>query len=509
MQSGNALYNPLHQEKSRLSGEYVRQGNTFRPAARHRCVWRHDDGHGVDCRNRGIRQYRDCSGRGGVKRLGGNCVGVFRGRLQRSEHAQLAAHHPVSGGTYEYGYRWLSPWLGFTAGWMFLCAKSASAATAVLGFAGYFLRAIDGDEVWLLPVALMTLAGLTALVLTGIRRSSIVNIVIVTVTLLSLTFFVLAGFPMAAANWKQHLPWLANTPTNGTRALLQATALMFVAYTGYGRIATLGEEVHDPARTIPRAVIATLIASMLLYVSVALIGIGAVGADAFGDATRREVAPLEVIASQFKIPGGAMILAGGAMTAMLGVLLNLLLGLSRVLLAMGRRGDMPTHFASINPRTNVPWPATIAVATLIALLVLTGDVKLTWSFSAFTVLIYYAITNWCVLRLRPEQRLFPIGLAYCGLVSCGFLAFWVDRRIWLTGIGLIICGAALARGRAPCGTSELGRNSTHSHSHPSSAPSPRTLPAIQIRGMSCSLTRFVAHSFSSTRPKSDIYTSVV
>ena len=354
--------------------------------------------------------------------------------------AQLAANHPVSGGTYEYGYRWLSPQLGFTAGWMFLCAKSASAATAALGFAGYLLHAIGQDQQqWLLPIALMTVGLLTIVALTGISRSNFANIIIVSITLASLGFFVVFGFPAAIANSKQNLTSIFS-PDEGARGLLHATALMFVAYTGYGRIATLGEEVKEPRRTIPRAIIITLAASMILYISVAFVGLGIVGAEAYGRATRDEIAPLEIIAERFSIPNAGMVLSIGAITAMLGVLLNLLLGLSRVLLAMGRRSDMPSVVANVNQQTGVPSVATLVIAVIIGSLALLGDVRLTWSFSAFTVLIYYALTNLCALRLTREQRLFPIWPAYLGLAACLFLAFWVDLRVWLAGLALIVVG---------------------------------------------------------------------
>ncbi|MGI9518226.1 MAG: APC family permease, partial [Pirellulaceae bacterium] len=272
--------------------------------------------------------------------------------------------------------------------------------------------------------------------------SNTVNIVVVTLTMLSLAFFVTAGFPGALANAGQNLPSLFGNGEFSNYGLLQATALMFVAYTGYGRIATLGEEVKEPAFTIPRAVIATLVASMILYVSVAFVGLANVGAQAFGDATREQIAPLQIIAAGFGIPGAGMILAVGAMTAMLGVVLNLLLGLSRVLFAMGRRSDMPPGVALVSKTTSVPWLATVVVAVVIGGLVLLGDVRLTWSFSAFTVLIYYAITNLCALRLQPEQRLYPAWIAWCGLAACLFLAFWVDWYVWLAGIGLIALGLA-------------------------------------------------------------------
>lgn len=360
--------------------------------------------------------------------------------------AQLAATHPVSGGTYEYGHRWLSPSLGFVAGWLFLCAKSASAATAALGFAGYFLHMIGADQKLLIPVALATIAVLTTVVLFGISRSNIANIAIVSVTLLSLALFICAGFSNAFANPGSHLDFSwrtgAGTPV-GVREIIEATALMFVAYTGYGRIATLGEEVKDPARTIPRAVVATLIASMILYIAVAFVVVANVKASSYAASTRNEIALLVVLANDFSMPAVRTVLSVGALTAMLGVLLNLILGLSRVLLAMGRRDDIPRSVASIGSKTNVPWVATLAVAAIIGGLVMVGDIRVTWSFSAFTVLIYYAMTNLCALRLQQSERLFPTWLAYAGLIACGFLAFWVDQEIWLAGLALIGVGFAV------------------------------------------------------------------
>ncbi|HEX2475782.1 MAG TPA: APC family permease, partial [Lacipirellulaceae bacterium] len=165
--------------------------------------------------------------------------------------AQLAASHPVSGGTYEYGYRYLNSWLGFSAGWMFLCAKTASAGTAALGFAGYLLNFVGQRGDWLVPLAISTMAALTIIVLLGVRLSSRVNVAIVSITLVALAAFVVGGAPAVSASRLQ----FAIEPFD----LLHATALMFVAYTGYGRIATLGEEVREPAMTIPRAIIITLV----------------------------------------------------------------------------------------------------------------------------------------------------------------------------------------------------------------------------------------------------------
>jgi APA family basic amino acid/polyamine antiporter len=340
--------------------------------------------------------------------------------------AQLAANHPVSGGTYEYGYHYLNPWLGFAAGWMFLCAKAASAATAALGFSGYLLNTTGQDSRWIVPVSLATVALLTGVVLLGMRLSNRVNIAIVSITLAALAAFVIAGAPSVSMSRLQ----FAAKPL----ALLHATALMFVAYTGYGRIATLGEEVCEPRTTIPRAIIATLIVSALVYVAVAVVGVGAAGTERLSSAAIKTAAPLEAAARDFPLRVH-MLVAVGAMTAMLGVLLNLVLGLSRVLLAMGRRGDMPRATANISTAIVITGMAIAALAAL-------GSVKMTWTFSAFTVLVYYAVTNAAALRLSGNERLYSPWWARAGLFACLLLAFAVPWQVWLAGAGLLVIGLA-------------------------------------------------------------------
>jgi len=363
--------------------------------------------------------------------------------------AQLAADHPVSGGTYEYGYRYLTPTLGFMAGWTFLCAKSASAATAALGLAGY---ALDSFGVTApaarIGLAVLAVGCITALVIGGMTRSNRVNGAIVTFTLFALAAFVVMGAPMAIERSESTLSGMFSG-VGDIRALLEASALMFVAYTGYGRIATLGEEVREPRRTIPRAIIVTLVISAVLYISVSLVAVGAVGADVLADLTAATAAPLEEVARTFSGPVLPGLLAVAAITAMLGVLLNLVLGLSRVLLAMARRADAPSVLARIEERSSSPRTAVLAVGAGIALIALIGDVGLTWSFSAFTVLVYYAITNLAALRLPAEARLYPRWIPAAGLAGCLGLAFWVEPRVWLVGLALIgagLVGRAMIRG---------------------------------------------------------------
>jgi APA family basic amino acid/polyamine antiporter len=328
-------------------------------------------------------------------------VAVFNGMSS----AFLAGRFPVAGGTYEYGYQALNPWLGFAAGWLFLLAKTGSAATAALGVALYL--GVEGPAVPLVAVALITM-----LVLGGIRRTALINGVLVSLTVAAIAWFTWSGL---AGDGSVNIVG----STEPSQSLLAATAFLFVAYSGYGRIATLGEEVREPARIIPRAVIVTLAIAAVLYMSIE-IGGRAMAGESWGAVL--ELGFLDMPFVTF-----------GAITAMLGVLLNLILGLSRVWLAMGRRGDMPAALGRLDrqqPRNSVVL-ASIAVAGL----TLIGDIGLAWSFSAMTVLLYYGITNLAALavdRSRPT--------AWLGLGSCVFLSFFVPPTVWLAGAVLLVAG---------------------------------------------------------------------
>jgi basic amino acid/polyamine antiporter, APA family len=334
--------------------------------------------------------------------------------------AQLAASNPVSGGTYEYGYRYLHPAAGFSAGWLFLIAKSASAATAALGIAAYV--GVGTERV----PALVALAVVTGLVLAGLRRSNQANFVMVTLAIGSLVALVVAAFPSALA--------ATPGPAGDAPALLEAAALVFVAFTGYGRVATLGEEVHSPRRTIPIAVILTLLVSASIYVLVAFVE-SRLGADVAASGS-----PLIPIAEQEAGVGLATALRVGALSAMVGVLLNLILGLSRVALAMGRRRDLPAVIARVDRNGRTPVPAVLLVTGIVAAFVLVGDIRTTWSFSALTVLVYYALTNLSALRQPEEERRFPRIVQVLGLAGCLGLAVFIDPAMWLWGGGLVVAG---------------------------------------------------------------------
>ena len=366
------------------------------------------------------------------------CAGILAACNGLSS-AQLAVAYPVSGGTYEYAHRTLHPLIGIFAGWLFLTAKSASAATAALGVVSFSYAALNlelNDFVLRIGSAVLSLL-VTCLVLLGLRRSNQFNIAIVLITILSLVSFILfSAFVEVTADSNFFDVTLA------PEALLEGTALLFVAYTGYGRIATLGEEVREPRKTIPLAICATLGASWLLYASVgwALTNYQEFEVLGLGDGLNQTLR-LEVVVQTFDQPWLEKLVQVGAITAMLGVLLNLILGLSRVYLAFGRRNDLPKAFAKLDAQSN-PRLSVLFTGIVIAALCLMGDILMTWSLSAVTVLIYYGITNLAALRLNKQDQIFPKWISIIGLFSCVFLSVFVGQEIWIKA-GILVVPAVL------------------------------------------------------------------
>ena len=344
--------------------------------------------------------------------------------------AQLAAAFPVSGGTYEYGYRLFGPWTGYTAGWMFLVAKLTALATVALGFGAYLQ--------WLTPTldarwgAAAAVVGSTLLVRSGIRSSSRANLLLVTLSVGALILFVLWVWPTAGPD-RPPLITEVNTLT------LRAAALMFFAYTGFARIATLGEEVVDPRHTIPRAVVITLVLAGVLYVAVSLALVSA----ASGTALSARGAPLLSVAEARGQPLLALMVVAGASAAMLGVILNQILGLSRMALAMARRGDLPTALSRIDARYRGPTVATYAVGVVGVGLALTGIWSTLVSVSAFSILVYYAIANLAALRLDRGRRLYPRIVSWTGLLGCASFAVSLAPTTLAIGIVTLAVGVSL------------------------------------------------------------------
>jgi basic amino acid/polyamine antiporter, APA family len=345
--------------------------------------------------------------------------------------AQLAAVYPQAGATYEYGYRLISPAAGYAAGWMFLSSKLAAAGTVALGLAGYLEVVLPGVPAR--AIAVTTVVVFTLLNYFGIRRTSRVNLAIVALSVGSLLLFVLIGIPAFRV---ENLRPFAPLGWGGT---LQSAAILFFAYTGYARIATLAEEVKEPERTIPRAISITIVGAVLLYLAVAAVAVGAIGATAMGDSA----APLRDAAGAFPQQWMVVVVSVGAVTAMAGVMLSQILGLSRMAFAMARRRDLPLFLAAVHPVHGVPGRAVLVIGLAAALIAATGTLRTVASAASFTILAYYFIANVAALRVAPGSKLVPDAVPWIGLVGSAALAVSLAPATILTGVLLLGAGFLL------------------------------------------------------------------
>lgn len=334
--------------------------------------------------------------------------------------ARLAARYPQSGGTYVYGRERLSPFWGHTAGWSFVVGKTASCAAMALTV-GYYTWPEHANT-----VAVAAVLALTALSYAGVQRSAALTRVIVAVVLTLLAVVVAVLLGSGDADAARLAPGADVTPYG----VLQSAGLLFFAFAGYARIATLGEEVRDPARTIPRAIAVALGIALVVYAVVAVSVLAQLGSSGLAAAA----APLSEAVRAAGVPALSPVVAVGAAIAALGALLALLLGVSRTTLAMARDRYLPHTLAAVHPRHGTPHHAEIAVGVVVALVAAVVDVRSAIGFSSFGVLLYYAIANAAAWTLGA--RLVPA----VGLIGCLTLAFTLPAAAVGAGAAVVVVG---------------------------------------------------------------------
>jgi APA family basic amino acid/polyamine antiporter len=342
--------------------------------------------------------------------------------------AQLAAVHPTSGGVYAYGRAELGPWWGFVAGWGFVIGKIASCAAMALTFAAYAAPAG-----WERPVAVAAVVALAAVNWFGITRTAQLTRIIVVVVLLTLAVAVAAGTASSDAPG-----WL--TPTElwdgGWYGILQSAGLLFFAFAGYARIATMGEEVRNPAATIPRAIVLAFIGALIVYALVAVTVLSTLGPDA-------TAASAEPVAAAVAASGWAWaepVVRFGAAAASLGALLALIAGIGRTSFAMAREGDLPRFLAAVHPRWHVPHRAEVLVAAIIVALVAFVDLRIAIGFSSFGVLLYYLVANIAAFRQQPAARRYPRALQVVGAAGCVVLGVTLPWQSVASGVIVAAAG---------------------------------------------------------------------
>lgn len=360
--------------------------------------------------------------------LVGLAIAAFVAWCNATSSAQLAAVHPEAGGAYAYGRRRLGAFWGFLAGWGFVAGKLASCAAMALTFASYAAPALAR------PLAVAAVIAITAVNLGG-QKSAALTRAIVALVLAALAATVTAVWRGGAADPARLWPLDPATPGG----VLQSAGFLFFAFAGYARLATLGEEVRDPARTIPRAIPIALGIVLVVYAVVAVSAIAGLGAPALAAAA----APLAAAVEAGSWAGLAPVVRIGAAAASLGVLLSLILGVSRTAFAMADAGDLPRALAAVHARTRVPHHAELAAGAVVALAVALVDVRGAIGFSSFGVLVYYAIANAAALRLAPQERRWPRAFAALGIAGCAALALALPAASVIAGAAVLALGAVV------------------------------------------------------------------
>jgi basic amino acid/polyamine antiporter, APA family len=357
--------------------------------------------------------------------------------------ARLAALYPESGGTYVYGRKRLGDFWGYLAGWGFVVGKTSSCAAMALTVGAYAWPSQAQ------PVAVAAVVALTAVNYVGVQKSAWLTRVIVALVLAVLAAVAVAVFASGAADADRLQ--VAGASVGG---VVQAAGLLFFAFAGYARIATLGEEVRDPARTIPRAIPLALAIALAVYALVAVATLAALGPARLAEST----APLADAVRSAGAAWLAPVVRVGAAVAALGSLLALILGVSRTTLAMARERHLPHALSAVHPRFQVPHRAELLIGVIVTVLAATADLRGAIGFSSFAVLIYYALANASALTLGPDEGRPHRAIPLVGLVGCVVLAFAMPLSSVLSGLAVLAVGvAAYAVRRATSGRRGLAR----------------------------------------------------
>ena len=362
--------------------------------------------------------------------LVGLALAAFVAYCNATASAQLAARYPTSGGTYVYGRERLGAWWGFLAGYGFVVGKTASCAAMALTFAAYAFPGARWQE---RATAVALVLALTAVNLRGITRTATLARVLVAGSLLAIAIAVAvvltSGDAVAGRLTEGGMP-------NGAYGVFQSAGLLFFAFAGYARIATLGEEVRDPERTIPRAIPIALGITVVVYAAVGIAVLAALGPADLATSSAPVADAVEAVGSLWAEP----VVRVGASLASAGALLALITGVGRTALAMADEGDLPRRLSAVDSRYSVPRHAELAVGIAVVALVLLTDLRGAIGFSSFGVLTYYAIANASAFTQRGTERRWPRALNVAGLIGCVALVATLPIASVAAGVAMFAVG---------------------------------------------------------------------
>ncbi|WP_307857657.1 APC family permease [Paenarthrobacter sp. DKR-5] len=359
-------------------------------------------------------------------------LAAFVAYCNATSSAQLAARYPTSGGTYVYGRERLGPWWGYLAGWGFVIGKTASSSAMALTFAAYAAPAG-----WERPVAVAAVVILAAVNYHGVTRTAGLTRILVVLVLLALAAGVAACWLGGAAHTASLAP--SGLLSGGWYGTLQSAGLLFFAFAGYARIATLGEEVKNPRHTIPRAITIALAITIAVYAVVGVTVLAALGPDGVAASP----VPLARAVGAGSWGWAVPVVRAGAAVASLGALLALIAGLGRTTLAMARENDLPRWLAAVHPRYKVPHRAEAVLAAAVCAIILVADLRGAIGFSSFGVLVYYLVANVAAFTQPREQRRYPRGLQVAGAAACLVLAATLPGPSVIAGLVMFAVGVVL------------------------------------------------------------------
>jgi APA family basic amino acid/polyamine antiporter len=374
--------------------------------------------------------------------------------------AELASSIPVSGSAYTYSYATLGELAAWIIGWDLILEYGVSIAAVAVGWGQYFNALLDslfglslpdsianppGEEGGKVnvPAAFLVLA-VTAVLMIGVRETARTNTIMVAIKLIVLALFIALG--ITAFSGDNFSPFFVEG--EGISGTVTAASLIFFAYIGFDAVSTSGEEVKEPGRDLPRAIIGSLAIATLLYIAVAVVATGALPFDQLEGAE----APLATVLSEGAgFDWGADVISFGALVAISSVVLTLLYGQSRILFAMSRDGLMPRAVSHVHPRTRTPVRIIGVLGVLFA--VLAAFVPLTEIVELVNIgtLFAFLVVNIGVIILRrtrpdlergyrvPFVPVFPlIGAALCIYLMVDLPGTtWVRFAIWMA-LGLVI-----------------------------------------------------------------------
>jgi len=325
-------------------------------------------------------------------------------------YAELSHRIPIEGGEYNFAYRLISHDAGFLDGVLWCLSTAVSGAVVSIGLSNYFVVLFPGLDQKLIAIAAIFLMALLNIV--GIKRSSIVNEALVVMKIGILLFFILFGINQIRY---ENFDYAFSA---GWEGIVQGAGIIFFAFAGFGRTATIAEEVKDPKNTLPKAILLALTVCTVIYILTGFVAMGLLGADRIALSPAPIAEAISVAGSRYAV----ILVAIGALAATASVLLTEILGISRISFSMARNKQLPAFLSRVHSKFGTPYVAIILSGILMAILAYTVNFRQIIELSSFGLLGYYAVTNFSALLMKREGagiwKYLNKGRALLGVVSC-------------------------------------------------------------------------------------------